>query len=226
MTRQLICLEPRLQCEIRASRNLIGRKEKILSDTLDAYVTLELSLERFYLKEYLPKVGLKLRGTGTAQSESIQEEEIPDKPPQKSSTRSKEREDSNELKELYRELAKQYHPDLTRGPQDQAFFQTRMMEINEAFEEGDIRKLRHFARRAEAEMGNGGACSLDRLKDLAQQDTILDEMIATYRRKIKSLKKSETFKLMELVRRKALEGVDYLTEMAEAATLGACGSGF
>jgi hypothetical protein len=50
-----------------------------------------------------------------------------------------------ELKSLYRELAKRYHPDLAMGEVERAAHGKRMADINDAYARGDLEALRRTA---------------------------------------------------------------------------------
>lgn len=63
-----------------------------------------------------------------------------DSPPKSKSTRvSKE-----EIKQLYRSLAKRFHPDLTVDPEHKRYCEQIMAQINEAYTNGDVAKLREL----------------------------------------------------------------------------------
>jgi hypothetical protein len=50
-----------------------------------------------------------------------------------------------DIKLLYRKLARRYHPDLARTPADRLQSNTHMVEINQAYNDGDLRKLMNLA---------------------------------------------------------------------------------
>jgi hypothetical protein len=51
----------------------------------------------------------------------------------------------SELKSLYRELAKRFHPDLATNDRERGAHGARMAEINDAYARGDLEALRHAA---------------------------------------------------------------------------------
>jgi len=50
-----------------------------------------------------------------------------------------------DIKALYRKLARRYHPDLARSTSDRAASNEQMAEINQAYAEGDVKKLMKLA---------------------------------------------------------------------------------
>jgi hypothetical protein len=88
----------------------------------------------------------------------------------------------SELKSLYRELAKRFHPDLaTEGP-DREAHTARMAEINEAYARGDVAALR----RAAAESGAQSKLPRTLAELLAERDR-LDGLIVKLRQDIAEL---------------------------------------
>ena len=53
--------------------------------------------------------------------------------------------DVPDLKQLYRKLARRYHPDLARNAADRLQSNTQMAEINQAYADGDLAKLMNLA---------------------------------------------------------------------------------
>jgi hypothetical protein len=115
----------------------------------------------------------------------------------------------SELKSLYRELAKRFHPDLAaEGPEREAHT-ARMAEINEAYARGDAAALR----RAAAEAGTQSKLPRTLAELLAERDR-LDALIVKLRQDIAELNRDPLMllKLDAALARHA--GRDLLAEMA------------
>ncbi|MEW6041984.1 MAG: DnaJ domain-containing protein, partial [Elusimicrobiota bacterium] len=100
-----------------------------------------------------------------------------------------------ELKNIYRKLARMYHPDKISEKEEKEFLTRRMAEINEAFHRGDIESLKRYLKRAEAEM-DGSMSSIERIKYLKLDMSVIRDMSEVYVLKINNLKKTEMCKLM------------------------------
>lgn len=187
-SKQLICIEPELRRRLRKRRRAVGLQEEELNSKMEEYVILEVTLEKFLVEGHLPKTG-KLPAAA------------PKKGPKKDSPRPKAspRErvdplDCAELKRLYRDLAKRYHPDRAE-PEDREYFERRMAEINAAFESGDLVRLKGLKRRSTETLG-GADGLLGGLEDLRITELVLRDMIGLYIRRIGYLKESRLWSLM------------------------------
>jgi hypothetical protein len=74
---------------------------------------------------------------------------------------------SQELKSLYRVVAKRVHPDFSTDPQDRKVRERLMAEANEAYELGDLERLRRILQEyeisPESVIGDGTGAELERL---------------------------------------------------------------
>jgi U3 small nucleolar ribonucleoprotein component len=123
---------------------------------------------------------------------------------------------SQTLKNLYREVAKRIHPDLTTDSGDRARRQQLMADANKAYEEGDEARLRaileEYELSPESVTGEGTAAELVRvIRKIAQARKRLVQI----EREVQELQKSELFALKTKVDRAAGAGRDLLAEMAE-----------
>lgn len=230
-SKALICKEPELQLKIRAARKKIHDKEKCLSGLVSDYVSLKTTLDSFYEKEYLSRLGPFLEEMERLQNALIgkpfkkpnntadlfqataracQEPPLVTAPGRSAGEGSAEQ---AELKKLYHRLAKIYHPDTAPDTGENDFLTARMSEINNAFGRKDLQALKRTLRRCEAEMGTGGQSSLSRLDNLKIDDVVLNEIICHYRKRIEELKKGLTYQMMRDVREKAENGIDFFEEL-------------
>ncbi len=230
-SKALICKEPELQLKIKAARKKIHNKEKCLSGLVSDYVALEIALDSFYEKEYLPRlspfleemerlrnalIGKPFKKPGnTAELFQAADRAWPEPllvtAPGRSAGEGLD--EQAELKKLYHRLAKIYHPDTATDTGENDFLTARMSEINDAFGRKDLQALKRVLRRCEAEMGTGGQSSLSRLDNLKIDDVVLDKIICHYRERIEELKKGPTCRMMRDVREKAKNGTDFFEEL-------------
>lgn len=148
-----------------------------------------------------------------ADADSLEEEcraSVGDSPAETSRT-----EPSEDLKALYREVAKRVHPDLAETDADRNR-RTQLMNLaNQAYAKGDAETLRRLLDGSVAE-------DLGSDKDDAATDSlalVIDHISATWRRidrleaSLRSLHASEMWRLKERVEAAQLEGLDLLASV-------------
>jgi DnaJ-domain-containing protein 1 len=83
---------------------------------------------------------------------------------------------SEDIKQVYRQVAKLIHPDLTTDPQQKIVRQKLMTEANQAYEDGNIDRLREILRswesRPEAVEGEGIGAELIRITRINTIDSL------------------------------------------------------
>jgi len=122
---------------------------------------------------------------------------------------------SENLKKLYREVAKRIHPDLATDESERKRRHELMTEANRAYEEGDEARLeailRDWESSPESVKGEGPGAELVRvIRKIAQVEDrlkVIDEEIAW-------LEESDLFRLKKEVDQAKEEGRDLLAEMA------------
>jgi hypothetical protein len=124
---------------------------------------------------------------------------------------------SQELKDLYREVARRIHPDLATGEADRARRQKLMAQANRAYEQGDEALLRvileEYEASPEAVLGEGAAAELVRIiRKIAQ----VKRRISDIDREASDIVASELFELRKKVTEGTELGRDVLKEMASA----------
>ena len=122
---------------------------------------------------------------------------------------------SDDLKKLYRDVAKSIHPDLATDDEDRARRQRFMAEANQAYEEGNEIRLREILREWESSpdaiKGDGVAAELIRvIRKIAQIQERLRAIEAT----IDDLRSSDLYRLKGEVESAEAEERNLLTEMA------------
>lgn len=125
------------------------------------------------------------------------------------------KEPSQELKSLYRRLAKQFHPDGSLDPQEKTQRSVIMAQINEAYARGDVATLQRMdnelAISPEAVSGEGIGVELIRvIRKMAQ----IDGRLATLEQEIVQLQESELFQLRAQHEESTRQGRDLLDALA------------
>jgi hypothetical protein len=126
-------------------------------------------------------------------------------------------EPSDELRELFRKVAKAIHPDFATDPQERALRNALMSRANEAYKKGNIKGLRQILDEWEKKdkrsyTDQAEIIQLDQLEQKIQQIKLRIKNIEI---RISELKKSELYQLMVKVEQMELEGRDLLSEMAK-----------
>ena len=122
---------------------------------------------------------------------------------------------SENLKKLYREIAKLIHPDLATDEEERARRQHLMAEVNRAYEEGNEERLRTILREWESSpesvKGEGIGTDLVRIiRKIAQ----VENRFHIIEIEIAELKESDLYKLKTKVEEAEKEKRDLLSEMA------------
>jgi uncharacterized membrane-anchored protein len=122
---------------------------------------------------------------------------------------------SNELKQIYRQLAKAIHPDLATEPEARAKREALMAEANRAYEGGDIERLKaiFLAWSNDPESIEGEDLNAELLRTL-RQIVQSEQRLANIEQNIQSLEKTDLFQLQVKAKRGKQMGRDLLMEMA------------
>jgi len=125
---------------------------------------------------------------------------------------------SEELKRLFREVAKAVHPDLGSDDAERVRRHPFMADANEAFAKGDAEGLRAILRKWESSpesvKGDGVGADLVRtLRKVAQAE----ERLRAIKQEIAELKASELFTMMAKAAEAEKQGRDMLAELAARA---------
>ncbi|MHB9036476.1 MAG: J domain-containing protein [Armatimonadota bacterium] len=123
---------------------------------------------------------------------------------------------SDELKQIYRELAKQVHPDLASDDDDRARRNGMMAEVNQAYEDGDIDRLRKILHEWEIspEAIKGDTIEAQLARVMRKIDQIRERLIGI-RVEIEGLTQSKIHELKIKVEKGEKLKRDILGEMAQ-----------
>ena len=115
---------------------------------------------------------------------------------------------SASLKEIYRQIAKLIHPDLTTDKQEHEFRKQIMVEVNQAYEKGDEIKLRRLLRQI-----LNGSQMIEEGENIAEEIAQVKERITNIHSEITKIKKQSLYQLKERVLKAQKDGRDLLAEM-------------
>lgn len=135
-------------------------------------------------------------------------------PPPQQPTKALDEATKDELKSLYRSLAKRFHPDLALDPKEKDWRERRMAEVNVAYGSQDVRRLQSIAEKPDWLVENLPKTRDETLRGLYADIRRLDHMIETLELQMRELVNSQTVKLMLDVRFAQREGRDLIAEMA------------
>lgn len=119
-----------------------------------------------------------------------------------------------ELKRLYRELARRFHPDMGAGKADRTYRTQLMMAINAAYGAGDLERLRQLAQ--EPDLIDPSAAAGDEeqmVKFLVRELARLQRRLTEIKAEMASLQDKQNYRLMKQAQRAENKGRDWLAEM-------------
>lgn len=125
-----------------------------------------------------------------------------------------EPESQEEIKALYRALAKRFHPDLTVDPEHKQYCEEVMAEINEAYAEGDIDRLRDLMDKPERPVREEEKPRGQVVAELREEISRLDAVIGQLERSLRRLTNSHELQLMLEASIARSQGRDLIQEMA------------
>lgn len=118
------------------------------------------------------------------------------------------------LRALYRELAKRFHPDLTTDPEQKMWREGVMAEINAAYQSKDLAALRALQDRSDRPPPPVDKTSEEQTIEMQAEVIRLDGVIAKLQRQLNELAASELVQLQLSVSMAKQSGRDLLAEIA------------
>jgi len=151
------------------------------------------------------------RETANSTAKEFHSHEIP-----KEEEFSKDFKPSEEIKKLYRQIAMKIHPDRATGEKEREHQTKLMAEVNDAYANGDIERLRQILQEWESSpesvIGEGIANDLVRMIRSVSQ---IKGRLKTIEKEIKTIKETEMHKMMMQVQEAEENGRDLLNELAD-----------
>lgn len=123
-------------------------------------------------------------------------------------------ESQEQIKALYRALAKRFHPDLTVDPEHKKYCEEIMSEINEAYAEGDIERLRELMDKPERPVREEEKPREQVVAELRDEIGRLDSVIGQLEGALRQLTNSHELQLMLEASIARSQGRDLIQEMA------------
>ena len=123
---------------------------------------------------------------------------------------------AQELKRFYRELARRFHPDLAETEEERRENSEIMAEINEAYAQKDLDKLREIAEREGERLRSvPGETLAEKLARLTRESHRLDDVIQRLQGELEELKRSPTWEMMQKVEKAREDGQDILAGLVK-----------
>lgn len=120
----------------------------------------------------------------------------------------------DEIKRLYRALAKRFHPDLTTDPEHKKYCEKIMAEVNEAYAQGDVAKLRELMDTPARPTPEREKTRAEIMVELRREVRRLDGVIGQLQAALDRLTRSHEVELMLEASMARSQGRDLLREMA------------
>ncbi len=118
-----------------------------------------------------------------------------------------------QIKNLFRELARRFHPDLTSDPEEKKWREDVMTRVNQAYANRNLKALRALAEQPDRPIDSPDQTREQEIAGLKAELKRLDTVIADLKARIKHLEESPAWQLKMEARLKRRSGSDLLTEM-------------
>jgi DNA-binding transcriptional MerR regulator len=136
------------------------------------------------------------------------------KPPKPAPKKPPSAESLEEQKNVFRQLAKRFHPDLVTNPDEKRWREKVMAEINQAYADRNLNALKKILDRPERDVTPQEKTRDQIMAELGLEIRRLDGVIITLERSLQQLINSHTVKLMLEVSVASRAGGDLIGEMA------------
>ena len=118
-----------------------------------------------------------------------------------------------QIKNLFRELARRFHPDLTSDPEEKKWREEVMTRVNQAYANRDLKALRALAEQPDRPVDSPNQTKEQEIAALKVELKRLDGVIADLKARINHLEESPAWQLKMEARLKRRSGSDLLTEL-------------
>ena len=123
--------------------------------------------------------------------------------------------EQSELKALYRELAKRFHPDLTTDPKEKEWREEMMAAVNSAYQSRDLNALLELRKQPDRQPARVSQTREEILAMMAAEILRLDQLIAKLNRRMDKLSSSALAQLQLDVSMARQSGQDLLSQIAK-----------
>jgi hypothetical protein len=117
------------------------------------------------------------------------------------------------IRDLFRELAKRFHPDLTNDPDEKKWREEVMTKVNQAYAVRDLKTLQSLAEQPDRPAPSAMQTREQEIAGLKAELKRLDGVIADLKARIRHLEESPAWQLKLEARMQRRSGADLLTEM-------------
>jgi hypothetical protein len=118
-----------------------------------------------------------------------------------------------QIKNLFRDLARRFHPDLTSDPAEKKWREEVMTRVNQAYANRDLKALRALAEQPDRPVDSPNQTKEQEIANLRKELKRLDGVIADLKARIKHLEESPAWQLKMEARLKRRSGADLLSEL-------------
>ncbi len=118
-----------------------------------------------------------------------------------------------QIKTLFRELARRFHPDLTSDPDEKKYREEIMTRVNQAYANRDLKALRSLAEEPDRPIDSPNQTREQEIAGLRAELKRLDGVIQDLKTRIHHLEESPLWQLRTEARLKRRSGSEIMTEM-------------
>ena len=118
-----------------------------------------------------------------------------------------------QIRDLFRELAKRFHPDLTNDPDEKKWREEVMTKVNQAYSSRDLNALKALAEQPDRPLPAANQTNEQEIASLKAELIRLDDVITDLKARIHHLEESPAWQLKMEARMQRRSGSDMLTEM-------------
>jgi hypothetical protein len=118
-----------------------------------------------------------------------------------------------QIRALFRELARRFHPDLTSDPEEKKWRQEVMTRVNQAYTNRDLKALKALAEQPDRPVDSPGQSKEQEIAAIKRELKRLDGVISDLKARIFHLEESPAWQLKMEARMKRRSGRNLLNEM-------------
>lgn len=124
--------------------------------------------------------------------------------------------DEEQIRDLFRQMAKRFHPDLTNDPDEKKWRQEVMTKVNQAYSNRDLKTLQALAEQPDRPAFTQDQTKEQEIESLKAELIRLDDVIADLKARVQHLEETPAWRLKMEARMQRRSGSDMLTKMVAA----------